>query len=355
MIYIYAIICYLLITHGFFSDYSLYCYPIFPYVYDDKMNIIFAGTPEFAKVALQALLNTEHKIIAVYTQPDRKAGRGQKLTASPVKTLALEHNIPVYQPLHFKSSTEEGLSAQAELQALNADVMVVAAYGLILPQAVLDMPKYGCLNIHASLLPRWRGAAPIHRAIQTGDSETGVTIMQMAKGLDTGDMLYKIACPIYQHDTTATLHDTLANIGATAICEVLKDEQTLLNYQAQRQVQDESLTNYAEKISKDEAKIDWQQTAQQIDLNIRAFNPAPVAFCMLDDSQNLRVWSAQISDMTHQTSCGEILNIDKHGVTVACGQGTSLRLTELQWAGGKALNSTQILQTQKLNVGQILQ
>lgn len=318
------------------------------------MKIIFAGTPEFAQVALQALINTEHEIIAVYTQPDRKAGRGQKLTASPVKQLALQHDIPVYQPLHFKSSTEEGLAAQAELQALNADVMVVAAYGLILPQAVLDMPKYGCLNIHASLLPRWRGAAPIHRAIQMGDMQTGITIMQMAKGLDTGDMLYKVQCDIQPHDTTATLHDTLATLGAEAICEVLKDENSLQNYQAQREAQDENLTNYAEKITKAEAKVDWHLTATQLHQNIRAFNPAPIAFCSLDNDENLRIWSAELTTEQHEKNVGEILQVDKHGVLVACGQGTCLRLTQLQWAGGKPLLSHQILQTQKLAVGQIL-
>ncbi|MEG2432994.1 MAG: methionyl-tRNA formyltransferase, partial [Acinetobacter sp.] len=209
------------------------------------MKIIFAGTPEFAATALAALLRTEHEIVAVYTQPDRKAGRGQKLTASAVKQLALEHNIPVYQPLHFKSLTEEGLAAQAELKALNADVMVVAAYGLILPQVVLDTPKYGCLNIHGSLLPRWRGAAPIQRAIATGDTETGVTIMKMAAGLDTGDMMYKTRCPITAEDTSASLHDKLALQGAEAIVAVLESEQTLQHYLEIREVQDESLTVYA--------------------------------------------------------------------------------------------------------------
>ncbi|HAK32313.1 MAG TPA: methionyl-tRNA formyltransferase, partial [Acinetobacter radioresistens] len=184
------------------------------------MRIIFAGTPEFAAVALNALLKTPHDIVAVYTQPDRKAGRGQKLTASAVKQLALAHDLPVFQPLHFKSSTEEGLAAQQQLAALNADVMVVAAYGLILPQAVLDTPKYGCLNIHGSLLPRWRGAAPIQRAIATGDQVTGVTIMKITAGLDTGDMMLKTLCPILASDTSATLHDKLAAQGAEAICTV---------------------------------------------------------------------------------------------------------------------------------------
>ena len=185
------------------------------------MKIIFAGTPEFAATALAALLNTTHKIVAVYTQPDRKAGRGQKLTASAVKQLALEHHIPVYQPLHFKTSTQEGLASQKELAELNADVMVVAAYGLILPQVVLDTPKYGCLNIHGSLLPRWRGAAPIQRALATGDAVTGVTIMKMASGLDTGDMMLKTICPITAEDTSATLHDKLAIQGAEATVQVL--------------------------------------------------------------------------------------------------------------------------------------
>lgn len=319
------------------------------------MKIIFAGTPEFAASALAALINTNHEIVAVYTQPDRKAGRGQKITASAVKQLALEHNLPVYQPLHFKSSTEEGLSAQAELKALNADVMVVAAYGLILPQAVLDTPKYGCLNIHGSLLPRWRGAAPIQRAISTGDSETGVTIMKMAAGLDTGDMMFKTVCPIETTDTSASLHDKLAKQGAEAIVEVLETEEKLQHYLATREVQDESLTVYAHKLSKAEAQIDWSIDAKQIDLNIRAFNPWPVAFIVLDEKNNLRVWNSQISTLSaNNAKMGEILAIDKHGVHVACANNTVVILTSLQWPGGKPLNAMQIMQTQKLNIGQIL-
>ena len=319
------------------------------------MKIIFAGTPEFAAVALDALLKTEHEIIAVYTQPDRKAGRGQKLTPSAVKQLALEHNIPVYQPLHFKASTDEGLAAQQQLAALGADVMVVAAYGLILPQVVLDTPKYGCLNIHGSLLPRWRGAAPIQRAIATGDSETGVTIMQMAAGLDTGDMLYKTYCPITTQDTSASLHDKLAIQGAEAICSVLASEQNLQDLVAKREVQDETLTVYAHKLSKAEAQIDWSQTAVQIDRNIRAFNPWPVAFIQLDENNALRVWGSAVS--THRSvaaQCGEIVAIDKQGVHVMCANSSVVCLTSLQWSGGKALNAVQILQTQKLNIGQIL-
>ncbi|MBF4520646.1 methionyl-tRNA formyltransferase [Acinetobacter towneri] len=319
------------------------------------MKIVFAGTPEFAASALAALLNTEHDIVAVYTQPDRKAGRGQKLTASAVKQLALQHDLPVYQPLHFKSSTEEGLAAQQELAALNADVMVVAAYGLILPQVVLDTPKYGCLNIHGSLLPRWRGAAPIQRAIATGDTETGVTIMKMAAGLDTGDMMYKTLCPITAEDTSASLHDKLAEQGAEAIVEVLASEQKLQDYLAAREVQDEALTVYAHKLSKAEAQIDWSQSAVAIDRNIRAFNPWPVAFIPLDDSQNLRVWGSQLSTESAQgQAAGTILKLDKQGVHVACGDQQAVCLTSLQWPGAKPLNPVQIIQTQKLQSGQVL-
>ena len=318
------------------------------------MKIIFAGTPEFAAVALDALLKTEHEIVAVYTQPDRKAGRGQKLTASAVKQLALAHQIPVYQPLHFKSSTEEGLAAQAELKALNADVMVVAAYGLILPQVVLDTPKYGCLNIHGSLLPRWRGAAPIQRAISTGDAETGVTIMKMAAGLDTGDMMYKTYCSIEATDTSASLHDKLAIQGAEAIVKVLASESTLQHHLEQREVQDEALTVYAHKLSKAEAHIDWSLTAAQVDRNIRAFNPWPVAFIALDENNNLRVWGSVLSAENPQNqTAGSILAIDKQGVHVVCGDGRAVCLTALQWPGGKTLNPVQIQQTQKLQVGQV--
>ena len=319
------------------------------------MRIIFAGTPEFATSALAALLNTDNEIVAVYTQPDRKAGRGQKLTASAVKQLALEHDLPIYQPLHFKSSTEEGLAAQAELKALNADVMVVAAYGLILPQVVLDTPKYGCLNIHGSLLPRWRGAAPIQRAIATGDAETGVTIMKMAAGLDTGDMMLKTICPITADDTSASLHDKLALQGATAICTVLQSEDTLKTALDNREVQDEALTVYAHKLTKAEAQIDWSQSAVAIDRNIRAFNPWPVAFTPLDENNNLRIWNSSLSDVNPgQAQAGEIVLLDKHGVHVACGDQRCICITNLQWPGGKALNAVQINQTQKLTVGHIL-
>ncbi|WP_336148849.1 methionyl-tRNA formyltransferase [Acinetobacter ursingii] len=318
------------------------------------MKVIFAGTPEFAATALAALVQTEHEIVAVYTQPDRKAGRGQKLTPSPVKQLALEHHLAVYQPLHFKASTEEGLAAQQQLAELGADVMVVAAYGLILPQAVLDTPKYGCLNIHGSLLPRWRGAAPIQRAIAEGDTQTGVTIMQMAAGLDTGDMLYKTFYDIQAMDTSASLYEKLATQGAEAICKVLESEQSLQSYLHTRQVQDENQTVYAHKLTKPEAQIDWSLDAIQIDRNIRAFNPWPVAYIVLDESNNLRVWNSSLSSFSNENAqIGEIIAIDKNGVHVACGTGV-VCLSSLQWPGGKALNPVQILQTQKLNIGQVL-
>ena len=315
------------------------------------MRIIFAGTPEFAASALAALINTENEIVAVYTQPDRKAGRGQKLTASAVKQLAQQHQIPVFQPLHFKSSTEEGLAAQKELSAHNADVMVVAAYGLILPQVVLDTPKYGCLNIHGSLLPRWRGAAPIQRAIATGDAETGVTIMKMAAGLDTGDMMYKTICPILADDTSASLHDKLAVQGAEAICAVLETEQKLQHYLDTREVQNEQLTVYAHKLTKAEAQVDWSKSAIEIDRNIRAFNPWPVAFTPIDEANNLRIWNSQVSTLSaNDKSIGTIIGIDKQGVHVVCGEGV-ICLSNLQWPGGKALNAVQINQTQKLSLG----
>ena len=320
------------------------------------MNLIFAGTPEFAATALQALIDAGHNICAVYTQPDRPSGRGQKLTPSAVKALAVTHNITVYQPLHLKSSTEEGLAAQAELAQIIADnqvdVMIVAAYGLILPQTVLDMPRLGCLNIHASLLPRWRGAAPIHRAILAGDAETGITIMQMDAGLDTGDMLYEAKLSIENNDTSATLHDRLAILGGEAIVHTLEN---LAQYQSNKTKQNNELANYAAKLTKAEGQIDWNQPAVVLDRLIRGLQPWPVAYTQLGNDV-LRVWSAVFADSASgQGEAGEIITIDKHGVTVRCGDGHALRLTQLQWAGGKPLNSVQILQAQKLQVGQCFQ
>lgn len=324
------------------------------------MKLIFAGTPEFAAIALQALIDAGHEIVAVYTQPDRPAGRGQKLTPSAVKSLALQHGLPVHQPLSLKSSTDEGLAAQQQLKDYAADVMVVAAYGLILPKAVLEIPRLGCLNIHASLLPRWRGAAPIQRALLAGDAETGITIMQMDVGLDTGDMLYKTSCPIEAVDTSSSLHDKLALQGGQAITAVLTSLDTLQDYQAQREVQDGTQASYAQKLVKAEARINWQLPASEIDRQIRAYQPWPVSFCELA-GQTLRVWSARpLAEPDHPAVlepmiAGSVIAVDKHGVQVLCGDHTVLQLTSLQWPGGKALNSVQMLQAQKIITGQVFQ
>jgi methionyl-tRNA formyltransferase len=324
------------------------------------VKLIFAGTPEFAAIALQALIDAGHEIVAVYTQPDRPAGRGQKLTPSAVKSLALQHGLPVHQPLSLKSSTDEGLAAQQQLKDYAADVMVVAAYGLILPKAVLEIPRLGCLNIHASLLPRWRGAAPIQRALLAGDTETGITIMQMDVGLDTGDMLYKTSCPIEAVDTSSSLHDKLALQGGQAITAVLTSLDTLQDYQAQREVQDGTQASYAQKLVKAEARINWQLPASEIDRQIRAYQPWPVSFCELA-GQTLRVWSARpLAEPDHPAVlepmiAGSVIAVDKHGVQVLCGDHTVLQLTSLQWPGGKALNSVQMLQAQKIITGQVFQ
>ncbi|BBP44877.1 methionyl-tRNA formyltransferase [Thiosulfatimonas sediminis] len=310
------------------------------------LKIIFAGTPEFSVAPLQALLDSEHQVIAVYTQPDRPAGRGRKLTASPVKALALQNQLPVYQPLSLKEP-----AAQAELAALDADIMIVVAYGLILPKAVLEMPKLGCLNIHASLLPRWRGAAPIQRAIQSGDAQTGITIMQMDIGLDTGDMLYKITTPIDHQDNAQILHDRLMGMGATAIIEALSN---LPELQQNAQVQDETQVTYAEKLSKAEAQIDWHKSAQELQREVQAYNPWPVAFCQFQE-QPLRIWSSRVIDSKTDKSAtpGTILAIQKDGVQVQTGKGI-LCLMQVQPAGKKAMAAYDFAQARQLQ-GQQLQ
>ncbi|MDP2145006.1 MAG: methionyl-tRNA formyltransferase [Gallionella sp.] len=300
------------------------------------MKIIFAGTPQFAASALAALL-LEHEIVAVLTQPDRPSGRGMQLTASPVKQLALQHGLPVQQPVSLK--TEE---AQREIAALDADVMVVAAYGLILPQAVLDLPRLGCLNIHASLLPRWRGAAPIQRAILAGDAETGITIMQMDAGLDTGDMLLRHACTIESDDTAATLHDKLAGLGASSIVEALRCLPELVPVK-----QDDGAATYASKLLKAEGQIDWSQDAQQLGLAVRAFNPFPVCHATLGDTA-IKVWQA--TPVAQQGEPGTVLTADKQGITVACGK-DALRLEVLQRPGGKAQPAAQFLQAVPIRAG----
>lgn len=302
------------------------------------LKILFAGTPEFAATSLQALLDSEHEVVAVYTQPDRPAGRGRKLTASPVKTLALEHGVPVLQPQTLRDE-----AAQQALADWQADIMVVVAYGLILPEQVLNAPRLGCVNVHASLLPRWRGAAPIQRAILAGDAETGVTIMQMDVGLDTGDMLRKVVCPIESSDTAQTLHDKLAAQGAAALCETL---EMLATGTARPEKQNDAEANYAEKLQKAEAQIDWTQSAQVLSRTVRAFNPWPVAFTRIDE-KNLRIWSAEVIAETTDQAPGTVLAESRHGIDVATGDGI-LRLQCVQLPGGKALDAGQFLNAHSL-------
>ncbi|TWC39611.1 methionyl-tRNA formyltransferase [Pseudomonas sp. SJZ079] len=291
----------------------------------EALRIVFAGTPEFAAEHLRALLDTPHQVIAVYSQPDRPAGRGQKLMPSPVKQLAVQHAIPVYQPQSLRDP-----AAQAELAALKPDLMVVVAYGLILPQVVLDTPRLGCINSHASLLPRWRGAAPIQRAIEAGDLESGVTVMQMEAGLDTGPMLLKVSTPIDAEDSGGSLHDRLARLGPAAVIEAIAG---LAGGTLQGQVQDDSLATYAHKLNKEEARIDWSRPAIELQRLIRAFNPWPICHSTLHAAP-LKVLGAQLGEGQGQP--GQILSASKEGLSVACGVG-ALRLTRLQLPGGKAL------------------
>lgn len=290
------------------------------------MRIVFAGTPDFAATALKALLTTDHEIVAVYSQPDRPAGRGRKLTPSPVKQVALESGIAVYQPESLKSP-----EAQEELRRLEADVMVVAAYGLILPQAVLEVPRHGCLNIHASLLPRWRGAAPIQRAIAAGDTETGITIMQMDVGLDTGNMVLKVTTPIHPDDTGGSLHDRLAELGGQAIVTALAK---LAGNGLDGEPQDDAQACYAHKLSKDEGHIDWSGSAVAIGRLVRAFNPWPGTFTDLGN-QRIRIHRAEAIGGAAGKTPGTVLRRDRDGIDVACGEGV-LRIHQLQLPGSRA-------------------
>lgn len=287
------------------------------------MRLIFAGTPEFAAQALQALLAAGHEVPLVLTQPDRPAGRGMQLLPSAVKRCAQQHGLTVCQPERLKDPDSHG-----PLRNAAADLMVVAAYGLILPQAVLDLPRLGCLNIHASLLPRWRGAAPIQRAIAAGDEETGITIMRMDAGLDTGAMLLKRALPIGHDDTSATLHDKLARLGAELIVEVLAKLETL-----QPTPQSSEGVTYAAKIAKNEAALDWRRPAQELDRQVRAFNPFPVATAVFNEVP-LKIWRCALA--AADGTPGQVLEVGDGGILVACGGG-ALRLTELQKPGGKRL------------------
>ena len=289
------------------------------------MRVIFAGTPDFAASALAALIEAGHEILVVLTQPDRPKGRGMKLTPSPVKTLALQHNLPVWQPENLKDT-----AVQQQLRDLQADVMVVAAYGLLLPAAVLNIPEHGCLNIHASLLPRWRGAAPIQRAIEAGDVESGVCIMQMDVGLDTGDVLLSRNTPITDGTTAAQLHDALAVIGAEAIVEALAKLPELIAVP-----QPEAGVTYAQKLSKADAEIDWALGAKQIHNKIRALNPVPGAWSSLN-GQVIKVWASSVVEMSSTAVEGSIVVADKQGIAVQTGEGVVL-ITELQASGSKRM------------------
>jgi methionyl-tRNA formyltransferase len=299
----------------------------------DSLNIVFAGTPEFAAIVLQALLNSPHHIQAVFTQPDRPAGRGKKLSASPVKTLALQHALDVEQPATLKTP-----ESQQALQRYQPDVLVVVAYGLLLPQVVLDIPKYACINVHPSLLPRWRGAAPIQHAIWAGDRETGVGIMRMEAGLDSGPVLLQAQVPITQNTYAADLHDQLAQLGAELLLTTLQDLPTYLQ---QARIQDDSQATYAHKINKQDARIDWQQSAQQIDCQIHACNPIPVAHTLWQE-QTVRVWRSQLLSQTTDATPGKIIAFSPQGVDVACGHSSVLRLTGLQFPGKKPADAASI-------------
>ena len=301
------------------------------------LRLIFAGTPEFAASALQTLIevgvDNRHELVAVYTQPDRPAGRGRKLQASPVKTLAQAQQIPVYQPENFKDPADIEI-----LQKFNADLMIVVAYGLLLPPAILEAPRLGCINIHASLLPRWRGAAPIQRAILAGDTETGITIMQMNEGLDTGDILLKLSCPIDTQDTGGSLHDKLATLGGKALLAAL---EKLNKGELQPEPQDDSQSTYAAKLSKQEAQLDWAEDAQALARRVRAFNPWPVTQTRVNDKV-LRIQKAEAINEVSTAKPGTVIACNKAGIDVATGNGL-LRLQQLQPPGKKAMDSAAFL------------
>lgn len=304
----------------------------------DSLRLIFAGTPDFAVPALEALIASEHRVVAAYTQPDRPAGRGRKLTESPVKRLARTHAIPVEQPRSLRERT-----ARDRLASLEPDVLIVAAYGLILPQSVLDVPRWGGINIHASLLPRWRGAAPIQRAILNGDGVTGITIMQMAAGLDTGDILLQRDTPIGPRETAGELHDRLARIGADALLDALG---LLREGRLQARPQDDRLATYAAKLEKREAEIDWSRDAVEIERQVRAFNPWPVAQTHHQGSP-LRIWEADTLEDGQGQPAGSVLAEGPQGIDVAAGSG-ALRLLRLQLPGGRIMSARDFMNARSL-------
>ena len=303
----------------------------------DSLKIIFAGTPDFAAKHLEVLLNSPYQVVGVFTQPDRPAGRGKKLMPSPVKVLAEAHGLPIFQPESLRNPDQQQLIAD-----LNADVMVVVAYGLILPAKVLEMPKLGCLNVHGSLLPAWRGAAPIQRALWAGDKLTGVTIMQMDVGLDTGDMLLKVSCPILAEDTSASLYNKLAELGPQALLESLHQlsQNTLVP-----EKQDDSLATYAHKLSKEEARIDWNLPAATLERCIRAFNPWPFSYFVISD-QNIKVWRASAIASDEKSIPGTVISAKKSGIQVATSDGI-LNLETMQPAGKKPMSALDLLNSRQ--------
>jgi methionyl-tRNA formyltransferase len=302
------------------------------------MRIVFAGTPDFSVPVLQAILESGHRVVGVYTQPDRPAGRGRKLAAGPVKQLALQHNLEVFQPGSLRGADDREL-----LAGLQPDLMVVVAYGLLLPQAVLDVPRLGCVNLHASLLPRWRGAAPVQRAILAGDSETGVCLMQMEAGLDSGPVLAEVRTPIAADETGGSLHDRLSRLAARLLAEHLDD---LDAGRLQQRVQDESQVTYAHKLDKREAAIDWKTDALQIERQVRAFNPWPVAQAKYQD-QALRIWRARVIQAP-SAAPGTVMAAGRDGIDIACGRGC-LRLLEIQLPGGRRLDAAAFLNARSVD------
>ncbi|APA86110.1 methionyl-tRNA formyltransferase [Paraburkholderia sprentiae WSM5005] len=318
-----------------------------------SLRVIFAGTPEFAAAALAAIHRAGFAVPLVLTQPDRPAGRGMKLQASPVKRYAQEHGLALAQPTSLRRTgkyPQEAAAAIEQLRATPHDVMVVAAYGLILPQEVLDVPRFGCINIHASLLPRWRGAAPIHRAIEAGDAQTGITLMRMDAGLDTGAMISELRTPIFADDTTATLHERLAEDGAKLIVDALIELERTGKLASTPQPADG--VTYAEKIAKHEAALDWRRPAEALARQVRAFDPFPGGTGTLEDGSTVKIWAATAASASDSNKApGTITEVSSDGVLVACGEGV-LRLTQLQKPGGKRLPVREFLAGSPLVAGQ---